>query len=428
MKISPARVASFDVLKRIETEGAYSSVLLPEYEAGLSPLDRGLCHELVLGVLRRQIWLDRCIDILAGGNRLDLAVRLALRLGLFQIRFLDRVPAHAAVSDSVSLVQRAKKTSAKGFVNAILRRALAEAIEVKPADEIDAVVLAASHPRWLIERWTDQFGQAAAAAIATANNSPARIAFRMIDAESDGAGTVSNCRPSAVVPGCFLSDQMSAELRDLHADGTIYFQDEASQMAARSVTVPQGGGFLDVCAAPGGKTGLIAAGMHGGLAVAGDIHRSRVEFLRSNLIRQRCGNVAVVQYDAEAPLPFADGSFDAVLVDAPCSGTGTIRRNPEIRYSLTPDDLTELPAKQMRILTNASKLVKAGGLLVYSTCSLEREENEAVAARFISTAPAFQTVTPNVPALFMISEAYARTWPQRDDMDGFFIAAFRRGA
>ncbi len=154
MKISPARVAAFDVLKRIETEAAYSSVLLPEYEEHLSPLDRGLCHELVLGVLRHQIWLDRAIDLLSNGKKLDLGVRLSLRLGLYQIKFLDKIPSHAAVSDSVDLVQRAKKTSAKGFVNALLRRAERETIALTPIDDTDRIVLETSHPRWLVERWS----------------------------------------------------------------------------------------------------------------------------------------------------------------------------------------------------------------------------------------------------------------------------------
>ncbi|MBK9216182.1 MAG: 16S rRNA (cytosine(967)-C(5))-methyltransferase RsmB [Chloracidobacterium sp.] len=426
MSISPARYSAFDILKRIETEAAYSSVLLPEYEAKLSPSDRGLCHELVLGVLRRQIWLDRAIDLLTGNKKLDLAVRLALRLGLYQLRFLDKVPPHAAVSESVDLVGRAKKMSAKGLVNAVLRRAVTESPSVQPRDEIDRIVVETSHPRWLVQRWVDQFGEIEAAAIAAANNYPQTVAFRHIGRDFDVNSIAGATRPSEYVNGCLLADKISPELREMSLQGSVYFQDEASQMVAHSVEVPPRGRFLDVCAAPGGKTGLIAANATNVMITAGDLHRSRVEFLKANLARQGCDRVSVVQYNAESGLPFSDGSFGTVLVDAPCSGTGTIRRNPEIRYAATQTDLAELSAKQLRILVNASKLVSSGGLLVYSTCSLERDENESVAGSFGDAEGHFARIGPDVPSRFITAEGYARTWPHRDGMDGFFIAAFQR--
>jgi 16S rRNA (cytosine967-C5)-methyltransferase len=160
--------------------------------------------------------------------------------------------------------------------------------------------------------------------------------------------------------------------------------------------------------------------------VAGDLHWNRVEFLRENCQRQGVKFVHIVQYDAEQSLPFADGAFDAVLVDAPCSGTGTIRHNPEIRYFLKPNDLTELQNKQLRILKNASKLVNQGGSLIYSTCSLEREENEVVCEAFLRDDPDFTLVNPDVPMRFLTEQGFARTFPQRDGMDGFFIASFAR--
>lgn len=428
MKISPARTAAFDILRRIETEHAYSSVLLPEYEAALEPLDRGLCHELVLGVLRRQIWLDRVLELLAGGKKMDLAVRIALRLGLYQVRFLERIPAHAAVSDSVNLIQRAKKTSAKGFVNAILRRAAAETSEPLAADDVDRAVLATSHPRWLIEHWTAQFGEDEAAKVAVANNRQGPVSFRVLDKETDILASVPEARASSDVPGCFLVDHTSPALRELQSANKIYFQDEASQMVARAVTVPLDGLFLDVCAAPGGKIGLIASNEPSAVAVAGDLHHSRAVFLKANLERQGCRNAMVVQYDATATLPFEDDFFDAVLVDAPCSGTGTIRRNPEIRYSLSPADLADLPEKQFAILSRAARAVKPGGLLVYSTCSFEIAENEGVAKRFLAAFEDFAPAAPAVPERFLTSAAQARTWPHRDEMDGFFVTAFRKRA
>ena len=159
---------------------------------------------------------------------------------------------------------------------------------------------------------------------------------------------------------------------------------------------------------------------------AGDLHFSRLKFLKENCLRQNIDFVNIVNYDAENSLPFADGSFDAVLIDAPCSGTGTIRHNPEIRYFLEPKDFEELSGKQLRILENASKLVKRGGTLIYSTCSLEPEENESVIENFLKTGNEFEKTAPNVPAQFLTGRGFARTFPSSDNMDGFFISSLVR--
>ena len=177
MKISPARTAAFDVLLRIETEKAFSSHLLAAYEENLSTRDRSLCHELTLGILRRQIYLDRLIDQFSG-KRLDAAVRIALRLGLYQIYFLDKIPHHSAINESVNLAQRAKKTSAKGLVNAVLRRATREPVKFDLADEIEQVSVETSHPAWLLEKWVGEFGWEEMARLAVANNRIPETAFR----------------------------------------------------------------------------------------------------------------------------------------------------------------------------------------------------------------------------------------------------------
>ncbi|MBC7900763.1 MAG: 16S rRNA (cytosine(967)-C(5))-methyltransferase RsmB, partial [Saprospiraceae bacterium] len=179
MKISPARIAAFAILLKIEKEKAFSSVLLPQYESDLLPPDRGLCHALTLGILRKQIFLDRLIDQFAKGKKLDPAVRIALRIGLFQLLFLDKVPDYSAINESVNLVQYAKKTSAKGFVNAILRRVTRETIDLAFADDVDRIAVTTSHPRWLVEKWAGQFGVDEAENIAAANNEIPRIAFRI---------------------------------------------------------------------------------------------------------------------------------------------------------------------------------------------------------------------------------------------------------
>ena len=432
MKISPARIAAFDVLSKIERDRAFSSVLLPIYEKNLSTVNSALCHELVLGVLRRQIWLDRIIDRLAGRRKLDAEVRIALRLGLFQLACLDKIPDHAAVNESVNLVVRARKSSAKSLVNAILRKGSSADSELSFESELERISVETSHPQWLIERWSKQFGEDIAEKIAVTNNSPGPLTFRKTLKESDTA-KISTYRESEFVTGCYFAHSFDADLRELAENGEIYFQDEASQMVAATVEIPSEGRFLDVCAAPGGKTGAISArcapSRHetgNRLFFAGDLYHRRVLFLRENLDNQGVGFVDIVEYDAAGDLPFDEKIFDTVLVDAPCSGTGTIRHNPEIRYFLGPDDFSELQSTQLDILRNASKVLKLGGIMVYSTCSLEKEENEEVCKRFLAETSEFQAIEPSVPEKFITGEGFARTFPHRDNMDGFFIARFRR--
>ena len=424
MAISPARVAAYEILLRVERDRAYSSALLPRYESELGERDAALCHQLVLGVLRRKLYLDKRIREHAGAKKVDLEVLTALRIGSYQLLELDRIPDHSAVNDSVGLVQRAKKTSAKGFVNAILRRIATGSAPVDISDGLDGLAIDLSHPKWLLERWIRQFGHEHAVAIAEANNHPSRIAFRQTARElgpEDLDGT-----PSDIVDGAYTIDRLSSRLRELAEAGKIYFQDEASQMVAGLVSIQEGGRFLDVCASPGGKTSLIALRNRTASVVAGDLYHARIEFLRENCIRQGISPVQVAQYDAAISLPFAEGSFDAVLVDAPCSGTGTIGSNPEIRYFLRPEDIKELSRKQLAILLNASKLVKSGGRLYYSTCSLEREENEDVVTAFLAESQGFLVGSDRVDGRFRTSEGFCRTFPDRDGTDGFFFAELVR--
>ena len=419
-------MAALDILNRIEKDRAFSSVLLPQAESNLSPADRGFCHELVLGVLRRKMHLDAIIKTFVGERKLDIAVRNALRMGAYQIKWLDRVPTYSAIDESVTLVRVARKTSAKGFVNAVLRRISTSDALLEFTDEVDKISIEASHPRWLIEEWISDFGPSDAAKIAAANNEIPKVAFREV-----GSGNVdlSAYTKSEFVNGAYIAQSSDKDLRDMADAGQIYFQDEASQLVASAAARDPKGRFLDVCAAPGGKTTLVAkaySGSDAALIVAGDLHESRINLLRSTFERQRVDSVNVVRYDAEKSLPFADESFDTVLVDAPCSGTGTIRHNPEIRYFLEPGDFAKLAKKQLEILRNASNLVRRGGRLIYSTCSIQLEENEAVCEQFLVSATSFDQERPDVPETIMTNAGFARTFPHRDGTDGFFIAEFRR--
>ncbi len=419
MKISPSRIAAFEILAKIETEKSYSSVLLPLYEEKLEPKDRALCHEITLGTLRKQIYLDKIIEKLTTGKKIDSAVKIILRIALYQLIFLDKIPAHAAINDSVNLTQKAKKTSAKGFVNAILRRFTREKIELEFTDEIEKISVETSHPRWLIEKWIDDFSLEETAKLAEANNETPKLNFRFT------AKTTEAVKESLQKED---SEHDKKYLRELAENGKIYFQDEGSQIIANAVELKENESFLDVCAAPGSKVTQISNFKFqiSNLIVAGDLYFPRVKILQKNCQNQGVGFVNILQYDAENGLPFADESFDVVLLDAPCSGTGTIRHNPEIRYFLQEKDFAELADKQRKILKNASKVVKRGGRIIYSTCSLEWEENEAVCAAFWADNEDFKLLKPNVEELFLTGKHFARTFPQRDKMDGFFVAVFEK--
>ncbi|HZH92448.1 MAG TPA: 16S rRNA (cytosine(967)-C(5))-methyltransferase RsmB [Pyrinomonadaceae bacterium] len=446
-RVSASRRAASEILRRVEDEGAFAMVLLASAGEELRADDRALCYELVLGVLRRQLWLDKLIEHYAGraAASLDAPVRRALRLGLYQLRFLTRIPASAAVNESVNLAHEARLRSAANFINAVLRRATREP-DYEPADgapsELERLAVATSHPAWLVERWVKFFGAAEAESFARANNRTPPVAFRVNPLRASEDKVISDLRAagveverSQVALGAWrvgtsggASGTPARQLRALAAEGAIYTQDEASQLVAHVLGARAGERVLDVCAAPGSKATQIAA--HAGksaLVVAGDIHGHRLRVVRESAARQGLENVQTVAYDAEAsPLPFAEGAFGRVLVDAPCTGTGTLRHNPEIRWRITPADIAELAARQRRILANAAHAVGVGGRLVYSTCSVEPEENEEVVAAFLETQSSFELIRPDVPERLLTKDGAARTWPQRDDVDGFFVAAFER--
>jgi 16S rRNA (cytosine967-C5)-methyltransferase len=437
--VSPARRAAFDILTRVEDDGAFAAPLLAAKADALSHEDRALCYELVLGVLRRQLWLDRGLEHLANrpAEKFDPPVRRALRLGLYQIRFLTRVPARAAVNESVNLAHAERLRSAISFVNAVLRRAAREH-DFDPAasvtDPVEKIAVANSHPAWLVARWAAAFGLEEAEAFARANNEPSPAAFRVNPAAGAAEAVVEKLRasgvgvvPSRLTPGAWrvASGGGSPLLRRLTAGGAVYMQDEASQLVAHVLNAQAGERVLDACSAPGGKTTHVAslAGDRA-LVVAGDLYGQRLRLVAETATRQGLKNVFPVALDAAA-VPFAEGAFDRVLVDAPCTGTGTLRHNPEIRWRLRPEDIAELAARQSRILEAAARAVRRGGRLVYSTCSVEREENEEVVAAFLDARPDFRQVEARpAPAHALTPSGAARTWPQRDDTDGFFVAAF----
>lgn len=439
--VSNARAAAFRILRRVEEEDAFASVLLATDEATeMRAEDRALCYELVMGCLRWQLRLDSLIEHYAGrsAESLDTPVRRALRLGLYQLRFLTRIPASAVVSESVKLAYASRVRSAAGFINAVLRRSIREP-DFEPTtnitDPLARVSIETSHPVWLIERWANAFGLDEARAFALSNNEAPPVAFRLTGNQLAGTDVREKLRsagatltPSLIAPDAWRIEGAGGELRELAERGLVYIQDEASQLVAHALGARAGERVLDACAAPGSKTTHIASLTPGiRLLVAGDIHAHRLRLVREACARAAINGVRFGVYDATVALPFVSDTFDRVLVDAPCTGTGTLRRNPEIRWRISSSDVAELAARQGRILKNAARLVRTGGRLVYSTCSVEMEENESVASAFLRENEHFRPVRLTVPALLQNEDGTrARTWPQRDGADGFFIAAFER--
>ena len=344
--LSPARQIAYDILQKV-AQGAYASDLLLKHTAALDPRDAGLASEIVFGCLRHQAQLDHLISRFVPRPP-DPEIRIILRMGIYQLRYLDRIPPHAAVGESVELAKRARKQSAAGLVNAVLRK-----VDRQPVAWPDQATQL-SAPAWLIEKWIRQFGPEAAEKIATTFLKP-------VETYVSSTGRIQDISAQSVIPHL-----------DLHPGMT----------------------FLDLCAAPGNKTAQALE--YGVKAIACDIHWHRLK----NLAGLDCPRVVL---DGTQPLPF-NTHFDRILVDAPCSGTGTLGRNPEIKWRLEPSDLMDLHRKQVALLRNALNYLGPGGRLVYATCSLEDEENRMV----IRAVPGAWQVTERLPGI--------------DPGDGFFVA------
>lgn len=439
----------------MEAEGAYASDLLhSELGANVKAADAALATELTLGVLRWRRLLDFLLErhLKKPVERLDLPVALALRMGAYQLRFLERVPPRAAVHESVELVKQARKASAAALVNAVLRRIAAET-SVPPEKLLPPTVAPAerlgilhSHPAWIVERWLSRLGEAKTIALLEADNQTPRLSCAPNDANrrDEIVGELEKAGLK-VESGVLLKTALSVSGGSIartpaFRSGRVSIQDEASQTVPLLLGVREGDRVLDLCAAPGGKTpALVRAAGSQGIVIAADHHFHRVRAMQAQLKRLGLLNVHLVVLDAAQPLPFRD-QFDRILVDAPCSGTGTLARHPEIRWRLRPEQLAEFHQLQCSLLQTAIAQLAPGGKLVYSTCSIEPEENEDVVAEVLQSAAAIrrspasesvQTLQPHLaPALdagaFFLNDGYFRTSPALQRTDGFFAAILQR--
>lgn len=427
---SPARALALRTLRRVgEGTGTLADALgAPDIEA-LDPRERGLLHELVLGTLRRRGAVDHALQGLSSRplDRLSPGLLDALRLGVYQLLFL-RVAPHAAVSESVELARSVEPRSA-GFANAVLRRLQREGPPPEPepaASPLGWLTTAGSLPRWLAERWLARLGPDAAVARARAALEAPPTHFRLNPRFPEAAAELAaggvEARPTAV-PGALEAE--GGPLVPFAARGAVYVQDAGSQLVAHLASAE--GVVLDACAAPGGKALLLAdLGGPRTRVVAAETSRRRLASLVRSSARWGARNVQPVRADALRP-PFAT-LFDAVLLDAPCSGLGTLARHPDIRWRLRPADLARHGARQKALLAALAPLVKPGGLLVYATCSVEPEETDDVVLPFLEARPGFSAEALPPWAEPFRSGAFVRTGTPISRGDAFFAARLRRSS
>ena len=463
--IAPARVAAYDILCAISAGKSDLPTAIAIHRAGLhDDRDRALAAEIASGVQRWRAALDHLIVELSARaiERLDPEIVEILRLSAYQLLHLTRVPAAAVVDDAVDLTRRAGKRSASGFVNAVLRaisrRRASLPLPPRPSGPIDRDAaldyfsITLSHPRWLAGRWFERLGFDAAEAWMQFNNTPGSVTLRanrllltreaLIDRLAADAIQV---HPTAYAPDGVVVDEghplrpSRASERSEHVEGRgtgqeqgwFVVQDEASQLVTLLAGDRPLARVLDTCASPGGKTTALAALMEGrGLLVACDVRDRRVDLLRRTVAASGAANVRVVQADLLRPLPFGS-DFDCVLVDAPCSGLGTLRRDPDIRWRRRENDLPRLAAAELTMLQHAAEHVAPGGRLVYATCSSEPEENEGVADAFLATTPGFAALhagqaTARLAEALIDRRGHLRTQPHLHGLEAFFGAVFER--
>jgi 16S rRNA (cytosine967-C5)-methyltransferase len=448
--IAPARTAAFTALRDVNAGRADLPAALAAVRPGLQDeRDRALATDLVTGTLRWQGQLDYLIEHFAKRplTKLDFEVLQILRLGAYQILHLDRVPAAAAVNDAVAMTRRARKTSAAGLVNAVLR-ALSRNVHRLPlpsrppeGDPLPYLEVSLSHPGWLANRWLERYGFDAAEAWERFNNAAAPLTIRVNRLKIDAPALTRALAEHgvAVAPARYAPDGLIVTsgnpLRTtLAGTGQFVLQDEASQLVALLGAPEAGMKVLDTCASPGGKTTAMAA-MAGDRAeiVATDVRPARVQLLRETVGASGAQNIRVLQADLEAGLPFMP-EFDIVFVDAPCSGLGTVRRDPDIRWRRAEADLALLAAAQLNMIRYAADAVRPGGRLIYSTCSSEPEENDQVVAKFLAANRHFEKVDLHAekPAYFDALEpvlddsGVLRTSPAQHGLEAFYGAVLRR--
>ena len=438
-----ARDTALKVLIACRTHGAWADAALKAQLARdqLSPQDAALCSRMVYGVTQNRLLLDFYLAAYCSQKPDHLQPPLLdiLRLGAYQILFLEKVPDRAAVSEAVELAKRSGRGQAAGLVNAVLRK-LSQNKNALPSipdrDEVKFLSIRYSHPKWLVKRLLELLGRGETEAFLAADNTAAPLTVQVnplkttqekLTAELEALGV--RVTPHAWVPGCLeLSGTGDLTALEPFRAGHFLVQDGAAALAARAAAVTPGQRVLDVCAAPGGKSFGAAFAMEDrGEILACDLHENKLKRIQDGAQRLGLTSIRTAAADGREFRPEWEAAFDTVLVDAPCSGLGIIRKKPDTRYKKA-DDLFTLPVVQQAILDNACRYVKPGGVLVYSTCTILPEENQQVTDAFLAQHRDFSREDLPLPDQAGQADGQVTLWPHRHDTDGFYICRMRRQA
>jgi len=439
-----ARQEAVRILDRVERAGAYASVLLENAEPRFRDhRDRALLHALVLGVLRTRSALDHVLSALSSRplDRLTPAILQVLRVGVYMLTRMDRVPSFAVLDVMVGIATKVAGPGAAGFVNGVLRTLDREPQrgtlpEPEPGD-VEGLAMVHGHPLWLVRRMVERLGEDPAIDLMKANNRPARTVIRANRKKLDSSQLADRLQaegietlPCRLVPDALVVQKGAVQVTGAFQDGLVLVQDQASRLVPMLFGETVSGRVLDACAAPGGKTMILAEMAEDGTEiVATDRNAGRLRKVQSNADRLGHEGIRLVVGDITSQEPIVEGQFDAILVDAPCSGTGTLRRHPEIRWRLQEADLASHAERQGRILAAAARSITPGGILVYGVCSMEAEEGERVIEKFLQENSGFtvQDPGPGLPLAcrrMVGDDHYLRTSPV-DGLDGFFGARLR---
>jgi len=442
-----ARLVALDVLTDVHEHGAYAALALDRRltaSPALPPRDRRLATELVYGTLENKIRLDHMLGFFLEKKEVEPLVRDILRMGAYQLFFLDRVPGSAAVNEAVKLARAKGREAGTGLVNAVLRGMTRDAARVTYPDpeREPARYLSLMHslPLWIAERLIEAYGQREATLIAQYRAPDAGVVVRPNLERISGAEFAAYLRRRgfAFEPGTVPDSYRIRRPGDLTREaeyrrGLFSIQGESSMLAAMAVGIGPGNAAVDACAAPGGKTALLAETMRGsGRVHAWDLHEHRVELLKAMTVRLHLDNVRPAQRDAAVFRQELEGTMDAVLVDAPCSGLGVMTGKPDVKYRQTPQTVASLAETQARILDACCRYVKPGGTLVYATCSILPEENGVQVDAFLARHPDFaldgEGLAQRLPEGFRgkIADGRLQLFAHRDGIDGFFIARMVR--
>lgn len=441
-----ARDIALDVLNRVEEQKSYSNLELRHVldRQELSAADSGLVTELVYGTIQRRLTLDHALSHFVGNKKVQTWVRNLLRLSLYQIRFLDRIPERAAVHEAVEIAKRRGHQGIASMVNGVLRNALRQPDvweRLPKGDAVQQIAVVHSHPEWLVRQWLKQYGEDTTKAICEANNRAPHSSIRVNALKITKDELFTKLREEGMEVRDSELSPHGILLAGGHAAGTRWFregymtvQDESSMLVAPALAPKPGMRVLDACAAPGGKTTHIAELMDNtGHIVAGDVHPHKRDLIDQAARRLGISIIESIVSDA-LDLPAKGlGTFDRILLDAPCTGFGVIRRKPDLKWNKTAEDVRTIAQLQYHLLKSLSSMLAPGGLLVYSTCTIEPRENQEIVQRFLAEHPDFvldDTLGDDLPeaARDKVDESggWIQILPHHYDSDGFFIARLKR--